>query len=90
MPKVNFTVQLIDVKMGKNNYWLDFTAYADSMDKNRKYKIEFCGTEMITNISLNDTREETLKQSLKNDYGYGPYELPVITEKLKIHNHYYL
>ena len=90
MPKVNFSVQLIDVKIGKNNYWLDFTAYADSMDKNRKYKIEFCGTEVITTISLSNDKKEVLQKSLQNDYGYGPYKLPEIKEKLKTHNCYYL
>jgi hypothetical protein len=84
------TVQLIDVKIGKSNYWLEFLAFADSMDKNKKYKIEFCGTEMYTSLSLNDTREEKLKQDLLNVFGYGPYKIAETKETLKINKCFYL
>lgn len=85
MPKSQMVVQLIDVKIGKNDYWLEFLAFADSMDKNKKYKIEFCGTEMHTSLSLNATRAEKLKEELSNVFGYGPYKISEVKEKIKNH-----
>jgi hypothetical protein len=86
MTNVNFIVQLIDAKVIKNNYWIEFLAFADSMDKNRKYKIEFCGTEISTTLSLTDVREEKLKQELLKVFGYGPYKIAEIKEKIKNNN----
>jgi hypothetical protein len=87
---VYFSVRLTDVKFKKNNYWLVFSAYADSMDKNKEYYIEFCGTEIITNISLSDSRMDELRNMLLKDYGYSPYNPAKVIDTLKTHNFYQL
>lgn len=87
---VYLCVNIVNARYGKNNYWLEFEAYVDSMDKTKKYIIEFCGTELNTCIPLSVGRYNALKDKLLNDYGYGPYDLLKVKSLLENNKFYHL
>lgn len=84
-----YVFNLKSVKKGKNINWLDFTSTIGFADANKNYTIEFCGTELIIpDLYLEDDITEELKELLKKDYGYPPYEIKKCKEILKRKNSY--
>lgn len=73
--QVQIAIYLIDVKQGKNRNWLTFNAYVDALDKNKKYTLNFCGTELEHSLSLPDQEVEELVNMMCADFGYAPYDL---------------
>lgn len=81
-------ITLTDVSMGKNNYWLIFQAYIGELDMNKKYKLEFCGSELNDGIGINEEIHEQLRLSMVKDFGFAPYKLEEAKETLKKHCSY--
>ena len=73
--QVQIIIRLISVKPGKNKYWLTFEAYAGALDRNQKYTLEFCGTELEHNLSLTESEIEELKRKISEDFGYPPFNV---------------
>lgn len=76
-------VTLIDVSEGENKYCLVFKAYSGMNDRNKKYKIKFCGSEIDPYFTINDDDKEKLRLLLIEDFGYGPYNMNEMKEKMK-------
>lgn len=76
-------VDIISVRKGKTQNWLEFTAYVGALDRNRKYQIEFCGTELHPSFYLSETQLEALRDMLIQDFGFGPYKIDVAQAKVK-------
>lgn len=72
---VQTVVYVTEVKMGKNKNWLVFGVYAGAFDKNRKYTINYCGTELEHSLSFTDQQSEQLREKLRADFGYPPFDL---------------
>ena len=73
--QVQVVVRLINVKPGENKNWLIFEAYAGALDRNRKYILKFCGTEMEHSLSLIDDEIEELRRRIGEDFGYPPFDV---------------
>ncbi len=73
--KFQIVIHLMSVKPGKNKNWVTFEAYVGALDRNRKYTIDFCGTEMHHGLSLTDDEIEELKQRIGKDFGYPPFNI---------------
>ena len=73
--RVQINISIQSVNHGKNKNWIELEALVGFFDKNRLYKIEFCGTELNSSIPLTDKQEESLKGQLINDFGYAPYDV---------------
>lgn len=68
-------VFVINAKKGKTENWIVFEANVSRFDVNRKYIIDFCGTEVDSDIPLTDGQNEILKELLVKDFGYAPYNI---------------
>ena len=88
--QVQTVVNLISVKPGKNKNWLIFEAYVGAMDRNKKYTLEFCGTELKHSLSLLDQEIEQLKVMMCSDFGYAPFDLEEAKKILKNSKSYVL
>lgn len=73
--QVQIVIRLISVESGKNKNWLTFEAFAGALDRNRKYTISFCGTELEHSLSLTDCEIEELERKLGDDFGYPPFDI---------------
>ena len=81
-------IDLTDVHIGKTNNWLIFEAYVGILDRNKKYKLEFCGTELNDYLSIPDELHEQLREKMAHDFQFGPYNLENVKEILKTHHSY--
>lgn len=82
MAKSCVRIDVISASMGKSKNWLVFGAFVGSLDKNREYKMDFCGTELDTDIPLPDDLHEELRANLAKDFGYAPYNMDDVKEML--------
>jgi len=80
--KTQIVIDVQNVKRGKNPYWIVLEAYVGRFDVNKKFPIEFCGSEAISTIPLKDDENEGLKDMLANDFGWGPYDINKIKKVL--------
>lgn len=76
-------VNLVSVSKGKSENWLIFQAYVGELDRNRKYKLEFCGTELHDALSITDKMREKLREKIREDFGSAPYNIEEAKEKIK-------
>lgn len=68
-------VSLIDVEYGRNENWLSFKAYVGWLNKNRKYTLDYCGTELKHSLPLLDCEMDELRASMYKDFGSAPFDL---------------
>lgn len=68
-------IYIVNVRKGKTPYHLEFDVYNGELNRNRKYYIEYTGTELIHNMCLTDEIEEALKESLNEDFGFAPFDI---------------
>ena len=73
--QVQIAVWLMDVELGKNKNWLSFKAHVDALDKNKKYTLNFCGTDLEHSLSLPDEEIDKLINMLCSDFGHAPFDL---------------
>lgn len=81
-------VTLVDVSEGKTKNWLIFHAYVGELDRNKKFKLEFCGTDLDHNLSITDEMSEQLRQCIRDDFGSAPYNIKEAKKILKTHYSY--
>lgn len=81
-------IKLTDVSIGKNNNWLIFHAYVGELDMNKKYTLEFCGTELMHGLGISNEIHEQLLSNMAKDFKLPPYKLEEAKEILKVHNSY--
>lgn len=72
---VNSTIWIRSASKGKSDNWLVFSVYVSHLDVNKKYRIEFCGTELISSLPLTDEQVDRLKGKMVQDFGYAPYNI---------------
>lgn len=63
------------VKEGRTPNWLTFDVLVGFFDANRVYRVDFCGTDVVSDIPLTDDHNEILKKLLVKDFGYAPYDI---------------
>ena len=80
--KTQIMVTLSSVERGQNKYYIRFSCTC-SLDHYKNYYLEFCGTELYTNIPLAEGKVDYLKQMLLDDYGYAPYDIDKVKQILK-------
>ena len=68
-------IQIKSVKLGKNQYWLKFQAYIPHLDKNRKYILNFCRTELSTSASISEETVEDLRKCLCKKFDNIPFDI---------------
>ena len=71
----NLNIYVFSVTIGKNNNWLRFSAFVRRFDVNRKYYIDYCGTELAHSIPLTDEGANMFRNMLKKDFGYPPFDI---------------
>jgi hypothetical protein len=54
--KVNTVIHIISADIEQSANWLVFDAFASCFDVNKKYKIRFCGTELLSAIPLTEAQ----------------------------------
>lgn len=73
-------VQILSVENGKSQNWLKIYAYISQMDVNKKFLIEYCGTDAICEQLTSEQAEKAVPY-LQKLFGYAPFNL---TEAQKI------
>ena len=68
-------IQIISVKLGKNPNWLKFQAFIPHLDVNRKYILDFCGTELSTSASISEETVEDLRKCLCKKFVNMPFDI---------------
>lgn len=77
---VNRTIWIKSAFKGKSDNWLVFSVYVSHLDVNKKYRIEFCGTELVSSLPLTDEQVDGLKRKMVQDFGYAPYNINKVRE----------
>ena len=80
-------VNVFKVSKGKNSNWLKFTITVGGLNDNRKFDVDFCGTELNGGSLYGDMRE-IVKNELANDYGYPPYDINICKRLFKQKDNY--
>lgn len=80
-------VNVFKVSKGKNSNWLKFTITVGGLNDNRKFDVDFCGTELNGGSLYGDMRE-IVKNELANDYGYPPYDIKICKRIFKQKDNY--
>lgn len=75
-------VSLISVSKGKNSNWLIFQAYVGELDRNRKFNLEFCGTELHDTLGMTEKMHEKLREKIREDFGSAPYNIEEAKKEL--------
>lgn len=83
-------VLLVDVEYGRNEYWLKFTGFVPRCDNSRKYKFEYCGTELHTTAGMSDKAKDDLLAYLNRDFGYPPFDLERAKGLVESNGEYYV
>ena len=78
----NLVIKIENVNLGKNKNWLDFQVSVGALDRNRKYTISYCGTELQHGLSLKDDEIEIFKRYLCDDFGFSPFNIKDIKRTL--------
>ena len=81
-------IRLIDVTYGRNNHWLHFVCTNGESDVNRRFYIDYSGTDLLHNMSLADETENSLKTKLNDDFGFVPFKIEAAKRVLKTHKGY--
>ncbi len=68
-------IRFIDAEKGKNSNWVKIYAYVASIDINRKFEFDFCGTELQSSCTMTDEQNETMKELLCDRIGYAPFDI---------------
>lgn len=79
---VQIIVDIKSARFGKNKNWIIFEAFCGFFDNNKKYTIEYCGTDVETNIPFTDSQGQQLIEKLHQEYGYAPFALDSIKKKI--------
>ncbi len=67
----------------ENDYWLKFICYVPEVNNNKKYYIRYCGTEIDTDLSIDEKTKEKLLTKLQILYSYGPFNKPTYNKIFK-------
>lgn len=76
-------LRLNSVKQGKTKNWLIFECYVPMLDINKKFKIEFCGTELHADFEISNLGKKQLLELFLADFGYAPYDISKAQNILK-------
>lgn len=68
-------ITITSVRRGKTKNWLKFSAYIAYLSNDRVYSFEFCGTEIVHGLSLDEEAINNLREQLCSDFGYPPYDI---------------
>ena len=79
--KTQIMVALSSVEYGQNKCHICFSCTC-SLDHYKNYYLDFCGTELYTNIPLSEGKLDHLKQMLLDDYGYAPFDIVKVKQIL--------
>lgn len=71
----NIVVFLKNVKQGKTKNWLTFEICVGRFDVNKKYIVDFCGTDIDSCVPLRAEQKVRLKELFVEDFGYAPYNI---------------
>ena len=82
-----YVVNLYSVRIDRTQYWLKFTITVGGLNDNRKFDVDFCGTELNGGSLYGDMRE-IVKNELANDYGYPPYDIKICKRIFKQKDNY--
>ena len=78
----NLVIKIENVKLGKNKNWLDFQVMVGALDQNRRYTINYCGTELHHGLSLKDEEMEIFRGYLCSDFGFPPFDIQKVKKNL--------
>ena len=82
-----YVVNLWSVKKGNTPNWLEFTITIGGLNDNRKFKIDFCGTE-LNGLSLSSKVVDMFRKKFISDYHYPPYDIDQCKQTLKENNNF--
>lgn len=82
-----YVVNLWSVEIGNTLNWLEFTVTIGGLNDNRKFKLEYCGTE-LNGLSLSPKTINAIRGQLIEDYYYPLYDIKKRKQILKQKNCY--
>lgn len=69
------SINLEDVKLGKNSNHLIFSGYVSALSNFYKYSFDYTGVDLTTTAGLLDDQRERLREELLKDFGYAPFNI---------------
>ena len=72
-----------------DTYHLRFDCIS-TLDNFKRYYIIFTGTDLETNMPLVKSDQDLLKQMLKDDYGFVPFDIVKVKHTLQLKNIYHI
>ena len=85
---MGLVINMKTVRKGQTENHLIFEGYVPALDNSRLYEFDFIGTDLTTDASLTPEQTEGLKNELKKEYGYAPYDEKDAKKKLEKRNQY--
>lgn len=76
-------IQVINATPCKNKNWVKLYVYAPYYDNNRKYTIDYCGTDCETALPLTTFQTQRLIEHLQMNFGFAPFDVELIKDEIQ-------